>query len=288
MIKYGCIGAMLMFCVLSSISRVSRGTVGVVQHFGAVESIPLEPGIHITRPWPFTDIIEESTEIGVTESEAHAASHDLQVVTTKIAVQWAVLPKSAPQIIQNFGLGQLTNAVMLPAIQEVVKAVSAQYTAEELITKRNEVKTAIVLQLEAFVKQTLSGKNLVGAIRIANVAVTDFQFSKEFNDSIESKVKAEQDSLRAKNEMNTRVTQAEAKASEVTLAAEAAAKSTKLAADATAYQTDAESKARAAAITREAAALQLNPGLVALRIAERWDGKLPTYTGNSIPLLQLK
>lgn len=288
MIKYVCASVVVLFFALASISRVSRGTVGVVQHFGAVDAVPLEPGIHLTRPWPFTDVVEEPTSIVMTEGEAHAASHDLQVVTTKVAVQWAVVSKFAPQILQNFGVGQLDITVMQPAIQEVVKAVSAQYTAEELITKRNEVKTAIVVQLEAFVKQTLSGKNLVGAIKIANVAVTDFQFSKEFNDSIESKVKAEQDSLRAKNEMNTRVTQAEAKASEVTLAAEAAAKSTKLAADATAYQTDAESKARAAAITREANALQSNPGLVQLRIAERWDGKLPTYTGNSIPLLQLK
>lgn len=108
-------------------------------------------------------------------------------------------------------------------------------------------------------------------------AVTNFDFSHEFNVSIESKVKAEQDALRAENEKRTKVTQAEAAAKEATLAA-----------DATAYKTEVESKARASAIERESKALEQSPNLIQLRIAERWDGKLPTYTGNSIPMLQLK
>lgn len=285
-------GAVALLCALgfiASCSNVSTGTVGVVRHFGAVDATPLQPGIHFTQPWPFASVEEVNTQIGTTEGEALAASKDLQSVKTKVAIQWAILPSSAPGVIQGFGdEPRMEASVLVPAIQEVVKAVSARYTAEELITKRNEVKLGVERELDLFVQKTLKEKNAVGAIKLANVAVTNFEFSKDFNDSIEAKVKAEQDSLRAENEKKTRVTQAEAKAREVTLAAEADAAKTKLAADATAYQTDAESKARAAAITREASALQSNPGLVALRIAERWDGKLPTYTGSSIPLLQLK
>ncbi len=273
----------------ASCSRVSTGTVGVVRHFGAVEQVPLQPGVHFTQPWPFASVEEVSTQIGTTEGEALAASKDLQSVKTKVAIQWAILPGAAPQVIQGFGdEPRMETAILAPAIQEVVKAVSARYTAEELITKRNEVKIGIESELDKFVQKTLLEKNAVGAIKLANVAVTNFEFSKDFNDSIEAKVKAEQDSLRAENEKKTRVTQAEAKAREVTLAAEADAASKKLAADATAYATDAESKARAAAITREASALQSNPGLVQLRIAERWNGQLPTYTGGGLPLLQFK
>jgi len=87
---------------------------------------------------------------------------------------------------------------------------------------------------------------------------------------------AEQEALKAENEKKKRVTQAEAAAAE-----------TKLAAEAKAYQIENESKARADAIKRESAALESSPNLVQLRIAEKWDGKLPTYTGNAIPLMKL-
>lgn len=272
-----------------SCTNVSTGNVGVVKHFGAVQPYTLSEGINFTRPWPFATVTQVTTQNNATDTEASAASKDLQAVHTKVTIQWSLAPATAPRFLQSFGdCDGCWVGLISPAVQEVVKAVSARYTAEELITRRAQVKAEIEVGLNDFIRQTLTARGVSGAIRIANVAVTNFEFSNEFNTSIEAKVKAEQDSLRAKNEMNTRVTQAEAKAREVTLAAEADAAKTKLAADATAYQTDAESKARAAAITREAAALQANPGLVQLRIAERWNGALPTYTGATLPLLQIK
>lgn len=284
-------GVMALLCVLgfvASCSSVPTGNVGVVKHFGAVQPYTLGEGINFTRPWPFATVTEVTTQNNTTDTEASAASKDLQTVHTKVTIQWALSPATVPRFLQSFGdCDGCWVGLISPAVQEVVKATSARYTAEQLITQRAQVKTEIEIGLNEFIKQTLGARGVPGAIRIANVAVTNFDFSNEFNTSIEAKVKAEQDSLRAKNEMNTRVTQAEAKAKEVTLAAQADADSKKLSADATAYETDAESKARAAAITREAAALQSNPGLVQLRIAERWNGVLPTYTGGGIPLLQL-
>lgn len=266
----------LIMGVTSCVS-VDTGTVGVVKHFGAVEPYVLPEGLHFVRPF-MTDIVVVPTSMLSTESEAAAASKDLQGVHTKVTVQWSVGAGSAPRFVQAFGYGDgvWTNGIIAPAIQEVVKATSARYTAEELITKRHEVKVGIELGLTEFIKKTLAEKGTPGAIRIVNVALTSFQFSKEFDQSIEAKVKAEQDSLRAENEKKTRVTQAEAKAKEQTLAA-----------DAQAYETEVQSKARAAAIERESKALEASPQLIQLRIAERWDGKLPTYTGNSIPMLQL-
>lgn len=286
-------GVSVFFAVLLLVlcgTSVSTGFVGVVTHFGAVQSEILPEGFHVTRPWPFASVHEVSAKVGTTEAEAAAASKDLQVVHTKISVQWSILGSSATKVLQGFGTAaEMETAILAPAIQEVVKSVSAKYTAEQLITERTEVKLAIEKELDAFVKKTLLEKNAVGAIKIANIAVTNFEFSKDFNDSIEAKVKAEQDSLRAENEKRTRVTQAEAKAKEVTLAAEAEATKTKVQADAVAYETDAESKARAAAITREANAIGANPDIIRLRATERWDGKLPTYmTGsNSVPMIQL-
>ena len=138
-----------------------------------------------------------------------------------------------------------------PAILESVKAVTAKYTAEELVTRRAEVKLQIQEAIDKFIDITLKQKDAARALTIANVAITDFDFSAEFNRAIEEKVKAEQDALKAVNEKLRRVTQAEAAAAERTLAA-----------DARAYEIEVASKARADAIRREAQALKNNPELL--------------------------
>lgn len=256
---------------------VDGGNVGVVKHLGAIQPNVLPEGFH----WIsfFDDVTEVSTQTGKQEADATAASRDLQAVHAKVSLQWSTPPDKVVCLMQKFGQasGSWTGGIVEPAIQEVVKAVSARYTAEQLITHRAEVKRGIEDGLNEFIKKTLEARKCEGAVRIANVAVTNFEFSKEFNQSIEAKVKAEQDALRAENEKKTRVTQAEAKAKEQTLAAEAQA-----------YATEVESKARADAIKREADALASNAKLVELRIAEKWDGKLPVYTGDTIPMLQVK
>jgi prohibitin 2 len=265
-------------CVLSGCGceQVEAGNVGVVKHLGALQPNVLPEGFHWINV--LDDVIEVGTQTWAQTAEATGASKDLQAVHTKVTVQWSTAPDRAVCLVQKFGEGpgMWSGGIMEPAIQEVVKAVSAKYTAEQLITHRADAKAAIEEALNIFVKKTLESRKCDNAVRIANVAVTNFEFSKEFNASIEAKVKAEQDALRAENEKRTRITQAEAKAKEQTLAAEA-----------TAFSIEAESKARAAAIERESKALASNPALVQLRIAEKWDGKLPTMTGASIPLLNM-
>jgi prohibitin 2 len=203
----------------TSCTSISTGTVGVVKHFGAVEDYTLSEGVHFTRPWPFTKVDEVNVQTGATETEAAAASKDLQAVHTKVTLQWSIFAPLAPRLLQRFGNyeGAWTGGIINPAIQEVVKAVSARYTAEQLITERSKVKAEIEVGLNDFIHKTLAERGCSGAIKIANVAVTNFDFSHEFNASIEAKVKAQQDSLRAENEKTTRVTQAEAAAKEATV-----------------------------------------------------------------------
>jgi regulator of protease activity HflC (stomatin/prohibitin superfamily) len=159
-----------------------------------------------------------------------------------------------------------------------VKGVTAKFTAEELVTKREVVKQQIQEALTNFLNNTLREKDLVGAINIANLAITDFNFSDEFNRAIEAKVKAEQMALQAKNEKLMRVTQAEASAEE-----------RKLAASAEAFSTEVQSKARADAIQREALALKQSPEIIQLRAIEKWDGVLPRISGENgvVPFLNV-
>ena len=149
-----------------------------------------------------------------------------------------------------------------------MKAVTARYTAEELITKRDVVKAQIHEEIAEFIDTTLESKDIKGSIVVANVAITDFQFSEEFNRAIELKVKAEQEALQAENEKIKKITQAEAEAEQE-----------KLAADARAYKTLKEAEARASAINLEGQALNNHSELIQLRIAEKWDGKVSQVKG---------
>jgi len=270
--------AVLLIAVLTSLSViVEAGHVGVLRTLGAVHPTPLKEGLHFKKP--FLDQVEQvDVRLAASHAQATAASRDLQTVTTQVTTQYSMNGELAPLTYQKVGnLGKVSAVLVEPAIQECVKAVTAKFTAEELVTKRELVKQQIQQALVAYINGTLKEKGLENALIVANVAITDFNFSPEFNRAIEAKVQAEQQALQAKNEKLKRVTQAEALASEKTLAA-----------DADAYATDVQSKARAEAIRRESEALKQSPELIRLRTVEKWDGVLPRVNGGgAIPFLNL-
>jgi prohibitin 2 len=269
----------IAFAVLSSMAViVQSGHVGVVRTLGAVQPVALREGFHLKKP--FIDQVEQmDIRLTASREQATAASKDLQTVTTQVTTQFSLNGDLAPQIYQKVGtLPKVAVSLVQPAIQECVKSVTAKFTAEELVTKREFVKQQIQEALMNFLNNTLREKDLINSINIANLAITDFNFSDEFNRAIEAKVKAEQMALQAKNEKLMRVTQAEA-----------AAEERKLAASAEAFSTEVQSKARADAIQRESAALQQSPSIIRLRAIERWDGTLPRITGQSaVPFLNIE
>ena len=268
----------LIIVAIQSFTVIDAGYVGVVKRLGAVQPSYLSEGFHLKSP--FIDSVEDfDIRLSKVETSAGASSKDLQVVETQIAVQYSMTPELMPLTLQKVGTRSVVERTLIsPSIMESVKAITALYTAEQLITKRDEVKSKIQGQINSFLDETLSEKELNGLLIIANVAITDFDFSAEFNRAIEEKVRAEQDALKAKNEKLRRVTQAEAAAAERTLAADAAA-----------YEIEVESRARADAIKREAEALAGNPQLIQLRIAEKWNGQLPRFSGgDSIPLISIE
>ena len=267
----------LIIVAIQSFTVIDAGYVGVVKRLGAVQPSYLSEGFHFKSP--FIDSVEDfDIRLSKVETSAGASSKDLQVVETQIAVQYSMTPELMPLTLQKVGTRSVVERTLIsPSIMESVKAITALYTAEQLITKRDEVKSKIQGQINSFLDETLSEKELNGLLIIANVAITDFDFSAEFNRAIEEKVRAEQDALKAKNEKLRRVNQAEAAAAERTLAADAAA-----------YEIEVESRARADAIKREAEALAGNPQLIQLRIAEKWNGQLPRFSGgDSIPLISI-
>ena len=236
----------------------------------------LSEGFHIITP--FIDSVEKfDIRLSKVTSDATASSKDLQIVNTSIAVQYSMTPELMPLTLQKVGTRAVVERTLIdPSILESVKAITALYTAEELITRRDEVKTMIQQKISSFLNESTEEKNLSGLLIIANVAITDFDFSTEFNRAIEEKVRAEQEALKPTNEKDRRVTQAEAQAEEQ-----------RLIADALAYEIEVESVARAEAIKREAEALADNPQLIQLRLAEQWDGPLPKFTGETVPFISI-
>ncbi len=274
---YPIIIILIIVLATSAFVIVDSGHVGVVRTLGAVQPEPLPEGFHLKKP--FMDKIEQiDIRLTKAKSKSKAASKDLQTVETQVTIQYSLSGPVAPLTYQRIGQREVVAATVIePAIQESVKAVTAQYTAEQLVTKRAEVKQQIQKAIENFIDVTLKDKQVPTALNIANVAITDFEFSEEFNKAIELKVKAEQEALQALNEKTRRVTQAEA-----------AYQERKLAADGEAYEIEAASKAKADAIAREAKALKDNPQLIQLRLAEKWDGTLPKFTGGeTVPLINI-
>lgn len=257
---------------------VDAGTVGVVKRFGAVKDEALPEGLHFKLPFA-EEVVPMTTRLTASEAKATAASRDLQIVTTDVTTTYSINGALAPLTFQRVGTPEkIALTIVNPAVQESVKAVTAKFTAEQLVTQREVVKQQIQQAIETFINTTLGEKDVEGALNIANVAITDFKFSDEFNKAIESKVQAEQAALQAKNEKLRRVTQAEAANEEV-----------KLAAAAQAFTIEAESVARAEAITREAEALSGRPEVLRLRTIERWDGVMPRITSGEgvLQMLQL-
>jgi regulator of protease activity HflC (stomatin/prohibitin superfamily) len=189
------------------------------------------------------------------EADASAASKDLQVVSTKIAVNYRLSPESTPNLYQTVGL-DYQNRIIQPAVQEVVKSATAKFTAEELITKRPEVKE----EIEKLLKERLFGRNII----VEEISITNFDFSTSFNSAIEDKVTAEQNALAAKNKLE-----------QIKYEAEQAV---------TAAKGQADSQALLAVSVNQDT-LEYQRLLNERAAIDKWNGQLPSITGGVTPFV---
>jgi regulator of protease activity HflC (stomatin/prohibitin superfamily) len=195
------------------------------------------------------------------EGEGDAASKDLQSVHTKVAINYHLQPQFAVDAFKNVGpsVNILAERIILPATHESVKAVTARFTAEELITRRTEVRDAIAVLL----KEKMSRHGLM----LDEFNLINFAFSKSFADAIENKVKAEQQKQQAERDLQRLQVEAQQKV------------------------VGAKAEAESLALQR----MQITPELLALRRIEneraaiaKWDGKLPQVSGGATPFINLE
>lgn len=244
-------GVILIILMLNPFVIVNAGERGVLLQFGSLQGV-LEPGMHLRMPI-VQNVITMDVKIQKEQIEANAASKDLQSIHATVALNYNIDPASVGKLYQEVG-EDYKNRIIDPTIQESVKAATAKYTAEELITKRESVKDEIKNNLSERLKST--------HIVVDDFSIVNFDFSDEFNRAIESKQTAVQQALKAENDL--RRIEIEAK------------------------QQIEKAKADAESIRIQGAALKENNGLVELKAVEKWNGVLPTYMmGNSVPFLNL-
>ena len=240
----------------SAVSIVDAGFRGVLLHWNAVDLVdpPLEEGLHFIVPFQDSVVPLEVRTLKYTKATT-SASQDLQTVSTEITVNYHPSPNSINYLYKEVGM-DYENRIIQPTVEEVVKQVTANYNAEELITKRPQVKQDIQNEITA----RLAEFNITTEI----VSITDFQFSSLFAQAIESKVEAEQKALKAENDL--RRIQVEAQQFEAR-------------AQGTAKGNIAEAEGEAEAIRIINEALSNNPYYIEWLKTQAWDGKLPLVVG---------
>jgi regulator of protease activity HflC (stomatin/prohibitin superfamily) len=239
----------LLIFVYGAIGTVGAGERGILLQFGAVKDKVFDEGLYFKIPI-VQQVVKMDVKIQKDEVPASASSKDLQIVTSKIAINYHLVPEKVNNIWQEVGK-EYNSRIIAPSIQEAVKSVTARFTAEELIIKREDVKDQI--------KNNLAERLIKNNIIVDEINITSFDFSEAFNQAIEAKVTAEQLKLKAERDLERIRIEADQKVVE------------------------AEGKAKA--IRTEAQALTSNPQVVELRWIEKWDGKVPSYWGSASPFI---
>jgi prohibitin 2 len=247
---------LILLYLLAPFASVPAGHRGVVTTFGNPSLQIYSEGLHFR--WPLAQKMNlVSVAIQKDEGDGDAASKDLQTVHTKIAINYHVRPDAVVSVFRDLG-NEPSERIIVPSVQEAVKAVTARFTAEELISRRAEVRDQIVLVLT----ERMTRHGLV----VDEFSIINFNFSKSFNDAIEAKTVADQLKMKAERDLQRIEVEAKQKI------------------------TRAKAEAESLALQRA----QVTPELLRLRetenqakAIEKWDGHLPTTTGGAVPFINL-
>ena len=243
----------ILAVLVESVTIVPAGFIGVQQTLGSVNMETLGEGLHFVNP--ISHVRDVDVRVVKAQLEkANAGTKDLQVVHTDIVVNYRIDGTKAAHIYKEFGL-DLQDKILIPAINESFKAVTAHYNSEELITKRDEVSSAIV--------QELQNKVLPYGLSISTISMVNFGFSAEYQAAIEQKVIATQSTLKADQDLQRIKIEAQ--------------------------QAIAKAKGEAEAIAIQSQAINAGGGkdYVNLKAIEKWDGKLPNTMAGTVPFVNV-
>jgi len=239
----------LVLAIFGSFTQVGVGEVGIVKHFGAIDTVHpdvFDPGIHTKIPFR-DDVVIFDTRIQKEQVESSAASKDGVTIRSTITINFHIEAAKAPLILQNVG-ANYRERIIDQQIQQSFKDVTAQYAGLELIQKREEV----AIKAKGVLRDKLSPYYIV----VDEFTIPNYEFPKEFNDAILATQVANQQNLQAKQLQEKAKTEAET----------------------------ALIVAQGQANAQKAQATTLTPEYLQLQAIQKWNGQLPQYLTPNTPL----
>ncbi len=271
MIVHGVLAFIILVSIINywPLTTVGAGQRGVVTVFGKVQDGILDEGLHLINPLASIHKISVQTQVikfdngknagdNSEESSLFAATKDLQDVQIATVVTYHLPATFVKEVYQQYnGLESFQTNKLSPVVREAVKSLSAQYTAEELVTKRQEFSDRVQL--------AIAGRFAELGTTFESFKVVNFEFSTEFTKAIELKATAVQNAEAAKNKLEQVKYEAQQQVE------------------------TAKATAEAQRISSAALAAQGGADYVQLQAIQKWDGHLPVQMipGQSIPFINL-
>ena len=259
----------VIILAFSMIKTVPTGYTGILTTFGKVEPNTVSAGVHVIAPWQKIVKLDNRTQKVSVETDTF--SKDIQQVKVSLAVNFCIDQATAQELYKTVGVNYY-ESVVLPRILENVKAVVAEYSAENLVAKRGELSDEILTRL--------TDDAAAYGINIISISVEDIDFTDEFTDAVERKQVATQNKLAAETEQAQKTMEEQAAADRAVISAKAKAEQDVIAANAELEVTKIQAEAALYAGEKEAEmnkriAESLTPNLVKYYYIKQWKGELP-------------
>lgn len=277
----GILVAIIALALLNPFSTVPTGSRGVVTQFGKIVGIEGE-GLAVLPPYQKLNVFSVRASPANIDN-AEGATSDQQPVKVSLTVRYAISTNKVAEVYEKYSHDGDLSSYVQTAAQEVFKAVTAKYTAPELIAQR--------AKLSSDISSALGVKLAVYGAQVINIDMRTFSFSDSYMRAINEKVTQEQLRLGAENKLKT----VESEQKQKVAVAEAEAKALRAEADGEAYAKLKIATAEADSLRIQAAAISTNPSVLELRRIEvdkiragkGWDGALPQamYAGAPLPFL---
>ena len=266
--------ACVIIIIVSCVSYVPTGYTGIVTTFGKVHDEVLDAGLNFHAPWD--NVIKMDNREQRITFNLEAFSKDIQQVDVQGSINYNIDKSTAMNLYKDVGTNY-SEILIGPRINEDVKIIIAQYTAENLIENRQKTADAIY----ELIKSELAPKG----INVISFAIENIDFTDAFESAVEAKQVATQEKQKAQTQQEQQTMEATQAAERQRIAAQAEADVKKIDADADAYAT--KIKAEAEAEANDKINKSLTDSLISYVQMNKWNGALPQFVGgdSTIPVL---
>jgi prohibitin 2 len=243
-VLFSVLGFFALLLMSSSTYIIEPGHRGILVTMGRVSPEFAPEGFGMKAPF-VTSVIPVAIRQQTRGAKADCYSSDLQQIAIELKILYRIPESSVVKIYQEF-MGDPFESLIAPRVTEALKEVTALQSAEQIVKRREEIKS----------KALQSSRSKIGTLlQIEDIVIQNVELSKELENAIESKMVQEQEAAKAKFIQQ----KAEVESNIAVIKA----------------------KGEAEAIKIRGRALEQNPGLIQLQIVEKWNGQSPMVVTGS-------